>query len=118
MVVQLPNHLRSNRKRLALLHEDVAFLLGAETGESVCRHERFTREPSLAIALGYEAIYQRPIRELFPGLYQKMEGNVAALVKTLSDRTKMVAKNRQTDRKRQVLATIVERIANQPSKNS
>jgi len=83
---QLPNYLRSNRKRLALLQEDVALLLGTETGQTVCRHERFSREPSLATALAYEAIYQKPVRELFAGLYQKIEQEVASRAKTFANR--------------------------------
>src|SRR6266853_2366009 len=100
---QLPNYLRTNRKRLALVQDEVAFLLGAETGESVCRHERFTREPSLAVALAYEAIYQKPVRELFAGLYEQIEKEVARLAKTATDRTSLKKTTRHSARKVQTL---------------
>jgi hypothetical protein len=45
------NYLRSNRKRLALSQDEVAFLLGALSGTKVCRYERFVRTPSLETAL-------------------------------------------------------------------
>ncbi len=107
---QLPNYLRANRKRLGLLQDDVAFLLGAETGESVCRHERFVREPSLAIALAYEAIYQRPVRELFAGLYQEIEKGIATRAQTASDRTCLKKTSLHSARKIQTLADMAARL--------
>lgn len=44
----------------------------------MCRNERFVREPSLETALAYEVIFQQPIRELFRGLFRKIEKDVAA----------------------------------------
>lgn len=73
---QLRNYLKTNRKRLALKQEEVAFMLGfkgEEKGIKVCRDENFTREPSLEMALAYEAIYGQPVRELFAGLYEEVE---------------------------------------------
>ena len=107
--LQLPNYLRANRKRLALSQDEVAFLLGTQSGAKVCRYERFVREPSLATALAYEAIYQRPVRELFGGLYQRIEREVAARAKTLTFRTERRKPTRQTVQKRQTLADIAAR---------
>jgi transcriptional regulator with XRE-family HTH domain len=95
---QLPNYLRSNRKRLALSQDEVAFLLGTQNGAKVCRYERFVREPGLATALAYEAIFKRTVSELFPGLYQKVEREVAARAKTLAARTDRRKSNRQKTR--------------------
>ena len=86
---QLTNYLRTNRKRLALSQEEVAFLLGfkgEDKGIKVCRDERIARKPSLEMALAYEAIYGRPIRELFGGLYDQIEQEVAGRANTLSFR--------------------------------
>jgi hypothetical protein len=85
----LTNYLRTNRNRLALWQEETAFLLGftgEDKGAKVCRDEKFTREPSLRSALAYEAIYGRPIRELFAGLYQQIEQEVAERAKILTFR--------------------------------
>ena len=82
---QLPNYLLSNRKRLGLSQVDVAYLLSAESGEKVCRHERFLREPSLRTALAYEAIYKRTASELFSGLYRRVENEVAARAASLAE---------------------------------
>ena len=102
----LPNYLRSNRKRLGLSQDEVAFLLGAQSGAKVCRYERFVREPSLATALAYEAIFQRPASELFGGFYQTIEKQVAARAKALTYRTNYRKPGRQNAHKLQALTGI------------
>ena len=102
----LPNYLLSNRKRLALSQEDVAFLLGTQSGAKVSRHERFARGPSLKTALAYEAIYHRSVSELFSGLYREVEQEVAVRAKTLASKTGPLKPSRQTAQKRQTLVNI------------
>jgi len=114
----LSNYLRANRKRLGLSQAEVAFLLGAETGEMVCRHERFAREPGLETALAYEAIYQRPSRELFAGLYQSIEREVAARAKSLTAQTHFQNPDRQNGHKRQTLTDIAARLYNKSQNGS
>jgi transcriptional regulator with XRE-family HTH domain len=103
----LPNYLLSHRKRSALSQTEVAFLLGVQSGAKVCRHERFTGEPTLQTALAYEAIYQRPISELFPGLFEKTQREVKARAKILEQNKLHSNSNALTTRKRQSLAAIV-----------
>jgi DNA-binding XRE family transcriptional regulator len=88
-MASLSNYLRTHRKRLALSQEEVAFLLGIngmEKGIKVCRDENLAREPSLEIALAYEAIYGKPVRELFAGLYEQVERKVAERARLLNHR--------------------------------
>ena len=106
MSSQLPNYLRAERKRLALSQADVAVLLGAESGAKVCRYERFAREPSLQTALAYEAIFQTSVSELFAGLYQNAERQVAARARALGRKTEGLKPTRQTLRKQAILAAI------------
>jgi transcriptional regulator with XRE-family HTH domain len=104
---QLPNYLRSARKRLALSQDEVAFLLGTQSGAKVCRDEQFAREPSLQTALAYEVIFQKPVRELFGGLYQKSEREVVERAKALGNRMDGQKSNRQTAQKRKAVADIL-----------
>ena len=103
----LPNYLQTQRKRLSLSQEEVGFLLGLagmNKGNKVCRDENFAREPSLQDALAYEAIYGQPVRELFAGLYQQAQQNVAARAKILNFR-----KARKPDvRKHQAIIHLAE----------
>ena len=83
----LPNYLRSHRKRLGLSQDEVAFLLGTQSGAQVSRYEQFVREPSLATALACEVIFQRPASELLGGIYKEIEQQVAERAKALTYRT-------------------------------
>jgi DNA-binding XRE family transcriptional regulator len=101
---QLSNYLRSNRKRLTLSQKEVAFLLGVKSEANVCRHERFFYEPSLETALAYQVIFKRSTSELFGGLYQKVEQDVAARAKALS---KIINGEKPvTARKREILTDL------------
>src|SRR5579862_5613640 len=96
----LHNYLRMNRKRLALSQEEVGFLLGfngESKGIKVCRDEKFVREPNLHTALAYEVIYGRPVRELFAGIYQKIEEDVGARAKILTYRKDRKPNQRKRD---------------------
>lgn len=109
---QLPNYLLSNRKRLLLSQEEVAFLLGNHGGAKVSRHERFSREPSLTTALAYEAIYKRPASELFGGLYKQIQADVAARAKTLTQKADHGKPNSKTALRRQILTSIADKSLN------
>ena len=88
-MASLLNYLRIHRKRLTLSQEEVAFLLGAkglDKGIKVCRDENLAREPSLEDAIAYEVIYGKPVRELFAGLYERIEREVAERAKILRHR--------------------------------
>jgi transcriptional regulator with XRE-family HTH domain len=100
------NYLRSNRKRLELSLEEVDFLLGGHDFSKISKHEIRSVEPSLKTALAYEAIYQRPIRELFAGLYQQAEREVAARAKILTHRLERGDSPRRSVRRRQAFAEI------------
>ena len=111
-MAHLPNYLLSNRKRIALSQEELAFLLGAQSGAKISRYERFTREPSLATALAFEAIFQRPASELFGGLYQKVQQEVAARAKALTHKVDRGKPNRRTDLRHQILTNISSKSLN------
>ncbi|MEJ0091344.1 MAG: helix-turn-helix transcriptional regulator [Limisphaerales bacterium] len=96
----------SNRKRLSLSQAEVGFLMGNTDGANISRYEHFDREPSLETALALEVIFQRPARELFNGLYQKIEADVVARAKTLSEQSKL------TSEKRQVFINIASKLLN------
>ena len=103
---RLPNYLRSNRKRLGLSQDEVAFLLGTQSGAKVCRYEKFERIPSLETALALEAIFKKPVSELFAGLYAEIEDQVAGRAKALTHQTHYHKPGRGPTRKLQTLTNI------------
>jgi transcriptional regulator with XRE-family HTH domain len=104
---QLSHHLRANRKRLALSQDDVAFLLGNESGAQVSRYEHFDRVPTLETALAYEVIMKRSASELFGGMYLGAERKVAERAKALMQQMTDVTGPRAA-RRRSVLADLAE----------
>ena len=96
---------------MELSQQEVAFLLGTESGAKVCRYERFVREPGLETALAYEIILRKPIGELFGGLYKKIEHQVITRAKTLARRAARRKANRRNARKQQALNDLANRKA-------
>lgn len=83
---QLPNYLRSSRKRSGLSQDEVAFLLGAQDGAKVCRYERFMRRPSLETAFACQVVFRTPASELFAGLFEEVKEKIKARAKSLAVR--------------------------------
>ena len=81
-------------------------MLGLESGDTVCRHERFSREPTLETILAYEAIYKRTGSELFGNLYQKVEREVEERAKALLVKVNKGKSTPRIERKRQILSDI------------
>ena len=96
------------RKQSALSQDEVAYLLGRQSGAKVCRYERFKREPGLQTALAYVVMFQRPISELFPGLYEEVAAEVRARAGKLAEKMKHDKTNPSAARRRQVLAAIID----------
>jgi transcriptional regulator with XRE-family HTH domain len=109
-MARLSNYLLSNRKRLGLSQEEVAFLMGAQSGAKISRYERFAREPSLATALALEVIYQKPASELFGGLYQKVQRDVVARAKNFTYKVDRGKANSQAELRRQSITNLANKI--------
>jgi transcriptional regulator with XRE-family HTH domain len=68
---KLDNYLRTYRKKLGLTQREVSFLLGCHSGAKVSGYERFGTPPGASATIfAYEAIFQKPARELFAGIYR------------------------------------------------
>jgi hypothetical protein len=108
-MASLPNYLLTNRKLLAFSQEEVAFLLGANgesKGSKVSRDESFQHEAGLRDVLAYELIYGKPARELFAGVYEQVEKDLAQRAKILTYR---VTENKNPKRQ-EVLTNLISKI--------
>jgi len=76
MASKLPNYLRTFRKRVYLTQDEMAFLLGGESGTRVSRYEHFGREPAFETALAYVVIFAEAPDQLFAGTYRRIESRV------------------------------------------
>ncbi|HEV2693370.1 MAG TPA: hypothetical protein VG347_10790 [Verrucomicrobiae bacterium] len=108
-MASLSNYLLINRKRLALSQEEVGFLIGAKgSGKEsmVSREESFDRESSLQTAIAYELIYGKPLRELFAGLYEEVERDVAERARLLGHRRA----GKPNPKREEVIKSIISKI--------
>jgi transcriptional regulator with XRE-family HTH domain len=103
---RLPNYLRTYRKRAGLSQDEVAFLLGCRSGAKVSRYERLARRPSLETAFAYEAVFGVPARELFAGVYEKVEHEIRKRARILAEKLNAGQADRVTVRKRESLKAL------------
>jgi transcriptional regulator with XRE-family HTH domain len=103
---KLPNYLRASRKQAGLSQDDLAFLLGCETGTKVSRYELFRRQPGLPTVFALEVIFGKPARELFAGVYQHAEQQTAKRARALIRRLHTHRDDAQLRRKLVLLRTI------------
>jgi transcriptional regulator with XRE-family HTH domain len=68
----LKTYLLTYRKRMGLSQDELAFLLGIDSGTTVSKHETGARKPLLKAALSYEIILGEPAAELFAGWYLEL----------------------------------------------
>jgi transcriptional regulator with XRE-family HTH domain len=103
---KLPNYLRASRKKAGLSQDDLAFLLGCGSGTKVSRYELFRRQPGLATVFALEAIFGKPARELFAGMYEDAEQQTADRARRLIQRLNKDRDDSQLRRKLALLQTI------------
>ncbi|MGH9463570.1 MAG: helix-turn-helix transcriptional regulator [Vicinamibacteria bacterium] len=77
------NYIRAYRTRFGLTQEEVQKLIEIESS-SISRHECARRFPPLPRLLEYEAVFGRPLKELFPWLYEEARKKVRVRAKILA----------------------------------
>jgi transcriptional regulator with XRE-family HTH domain len=106
MSAPLASYLRTFRKRSGFTQDEVAFLLGSVSGAKVSRYEQLARQPNLPTVFAYEVIFRAPVRNLFAGLYQKVEETTRARARLLSEKLNAAGPDRITARKLAVLQSL------------
>ncbi len=106
MSAPLETYLRTYRKRSGLSQDEVAFLLGSGSGAKVSRYEHSARRPGLQTLFAYEVIFQVRARELFLGIYQKVERETRRRALRLAGRLTSAEADRMAQRKLAALRTL------------
>lgn len=104
---KLPHYLRAERRRAALTQEEVAFLLGRKGHAKISEYEVYATLPSLHAALGFEAIFGTPVRELLAGVYEEIERDVRKRAEKLAKKLYTENPNAKTARKLGHLRAII-----------
>lgn len=111
MTKPLHNYLRTCRRRVGLSQDEVALLLGNQGKKSATqtgRHEARERLPSLEVALAYERIYGVAVKELFAGVYRRVEGEVSERARKVLAQVEKEAKSRRQAAKVELLTGLLE----------
>jgi len=115
MAKLLDNYLRTYRNRAGLSQDELAFLLGCQHGTKVSRYERRSRQPSLEAAMAYEIALGTPVRELFAGMYEKVETVTLRRARVLARKLSTATRTPQTARKLELLGRITSESASEPA---
>jgi transcriptional regulator with XRE-family HTH domain len=82
------SYLRTYRKRGGLTQDEMAFLIGYQSGTKVSRFERLARQPNLETALACQVVFGIPAHKLFPGMFAEVEKTVTERARMLASRLK------------------------------
>jgi transcriptional regulator with XRE-family HTH domain len=78
------SYLRTHRRRGGLTQDEMAFLLGYQSGTKIPRFERLARHPNLETALACQVVFGIPAHKLFPGVFAEVEKTVTERARELS----------------------------------
>lgn len=85
MEPMLDCYLKTYRRRWGLTQQELASLLGYQTGAVVSRLELAARSPTLETAYAFELILGLAAPEIFPGLHAKVRSDVIARARVYYD---------------------------------
>lgn len=78
-------YLRFLRRKSGLSQRELARVLGSVTAKQISRHERSVTPPTLIAAFAYQAIFQTPVADIFPGLYHTVQAGVEESLEAFKD---------------------------------
>jgi transcriptional regulator with XRE-family HTH domain len=103
--------------RGGLTQDEMAFLLGCQSGAKVSRYERLSRNPNLMIIFAYQVIFGILPHELVPGIYQKVEHAIVERAERLSQKLVKSTGSPRSHQKIQALNAISSGKAVLPKRN-
>src|SRR5688572_24332490 len=86
MASRIQSYLRTYRKRNGFTQDEIAFLLGGQSGSRVSRFERLVRKPNLETALACQAIFGVMAQDIFAGAHATVERTISERARLLSRR--------------------------------
>ena len=82
-------------------------MIGAKEETKISHYEFFRKVPTLETALAYEAIFGTPVRELFGGIFEKVNQDVIRRAELLARTLREKKADRTTARKLELLRMII-----------
>jgi DNA-binding XRE family transcriptional regulator len=84
----------------------MAYLLGCKGERMISYYENQEYLPSLKVALMYEALFGVPVAELFAGVYQQIEKEIAKRARVLMRKLESTTSTRKNSRKADLLRAV------------
>ena len=107
MTKSLPNYIRMFRRQSGLSQDEIGVLLGGLSETAVVRHESFKRMPPLETALCYSLMFRVDPRELFAGVFESVETELAERAEDLLAKLPPSSVSRGVEAKRLFLEGIL-----------
>ena len=115
MSYKLDNYLRTYRKRSGLSQDELAYLLGCESGTKVSRYECFERMPGLKTAIACKIVFGATACDLFAGTWEKVEEEIKNRAQLLARRISRATPTPMATRKLEILQAITSGSASAPA---
>jgi len=115
MSYKLENYLRTYRKRSRLSQNELAYLLGCESGTKVSRYECFERTPALKTAIACKIVFGAAACDLFAGTWGKIEKEIKNRAQLLARKISRATPTPMATRKLELLQTIISGSATAPA---
>ena len=94
-----------------LSQNDIAFLLGKDTGTFVSRIEQNSSQPDLCTVLFYQILFNKPVAALFPGVHIEVEKQTFTRISNLTNLLEKKGRSPKILRRVDFLESVARRIA-------
>lgn len=108
----LYNQTKTSRKKAGLSQDDVAFLLGKESGSYVSRVEQNKITPDLLTAISYQIIFDIPIDRMFSGIHREIQPTLITRIAKLTNELEKKGGNPKIRKRINFLESVARTIAN------
>lgn len=113
----LYNQTKTSRKKAGLSQDDVAFLLGKESGSYVSRVEQNKITPDLFTALSYQILFDIQVHQMFAGIYTEIQPILITRIAKLTNILEKKGGSLKIRKRIVILNEVARTIANDNSKS-
>ena len=112
MVQHQTNYLRLHRRKRGLTQEELAYLLGYQSGAKISRLEQAESAQVLSLGFTFELLFGVDAREIYPALYDAVRQTVSQRLRELGIRLQATRPTQKTIIKRRLLKEALARAEN------
>ena len=109
MVHHHANYLRLHRRQRGLTQEELAYLLGYQSGAKISRLEQIEPAQVLSLGFAFELLFGVDAREIYPALYEAVRETVVQRIRELEARLQTARPTQKTVIKRRLLEEALAR---------